>query len=269
MESERACLLALDANLGVKGLPQSATGQATLVTGENVPRTIGYHYGPKPNPDVAAVLSNGSLFSRLKKHGLRAELINAYPPGYFKAIESGRRLYAAIPLAVTKAEIALKNAQDLQKSQAIAADFTAQGWRDHLALPDTPVLTPRQAGQRLADLAEGRDMTFFEYWLSDYAGHKQEMEPALDLLNQLDEVLGGLLEAWDDEQGLILVTSDHGNLEDLSTRRHTGNPVPGLVIGAPHLREQFTRGLKDLSDVTPHILALFSVPMDNKRTYPA
>ena len=67
LESERASLLALDANLGVDGLPQSATGQASLLTGENVPKAIGYHYGPKPNPDVAAEFNNGSLFSRLKR----------------------------------------------------------------------------------------------------------------------------------------------------------------------------------------------------------
>ena len=261
LESERASLLALDANLGVDGLPQSATGQATLLTGENVPKAIGYHYGPKPNPDVAAELNNGSLFSRLKKNGLRAELINAYPPGYFKAIESGRRLYSAIPLAVTRAGIKLKTAQDLQTDQAIAADFTAQGWHDHLDQPDTPVLTPHQAGQRLADLAGGRDLAFFEYWLSDYAGHKQEMQPALALLRQFDQVLGGLLAAWDDSQGLILLTSDHGNLEDLSTRRHTANPVPGLLIGAPALRKRFARDLEDLADVTPRILEFFGLSL--------
>ena len=260
LESERASLLALDANLGVDGLPQSATGQASLLTGKNVPQAVGYHYGPKPNPEVAAALNKGSLFSRLKMHGLQAELVNAYPPGYFKAIQSGRRLFSAIPLAVNQAGIELKTTADLLEGQAIAADFTAQGWRDHLNLPATPVLSPKQAGQRLADLAAGCDLAFFEYWLSDYAGHKQEMQPALDLLHQFDLVFGGLLDAWDDNQGLILLTSDHGNLEDLSTRRHTANPVPGLLVGAPALRERFTAGLKDLTDVTPRILDFFGLP---------
>jgi 2,3-bisphosphoglycerate-independent phosphoglycerate mutase len=259
LESQRASLLALDANLGVEGLPQSATGQTSLLTGKNIPQAVGYHYGPKPNPEIAAALSNGSLFSRLQMHGLRAELVNAYPPGYFKAIQSGRRLYSAIPLAVTRAGIKLKTSEDLLEGQAIAADFTAQGWRDHLDLPDTPVLSPRQAGQRLADLAAGRDLAFFEYWLSDYAGHKQAMQPALDLLDQIDQVLGGLLDGWDDNQGLILLTSDHGNLEDLSTRRHTANPVPGLLVGAPALRQRFSRELKDLTDVTPRILDFFGL----------
>ena len=47
-EGKRATLLAVDARLGVEGTPQSATGQAALLTGENVPAQVGEHYGPKP-----------------------------------------------------------------------------------------------------------------------------------------------------------------------------------------------------------------------------
>jgi bisphosphoglycerate-independent phosphoglycerate mutase (AlkP superfamily) len=146
------------------------------------------------------------------------------------------------------------NGEDLQQGRAVSADFTAQGWRDHLGLVETPVLTPFQAGQRLASLAGQRDFTFFEYWLSDYAGHRQDMEAALALLAQLDQVLAGLLSTWDDQAGLILLTSDHGNLEDLNTRRHTANPVPALLIGASDLRDPFSSNLKDLTGITPAIL---------------
>jgi hypothetical protein len=103
-ETERATLVALDACLGVAGLPQSATGQTVLLTGRNVPREIGYHYGPKPNPAVAEYLRNGNLFRTLNQAGRRSALLNAYPQGYFDAISSGRRLYSAIPLAVTSAD---------------------------------------------------------------------------------------------------------------------------------------------------------------------
>ena len=83
------------------------------------------------------------------------------------------------------------------------------------------------------------------------------MDQSVELLENLDAVFGGLFDSWDDNQGLVFITSDHGNLEDLSTRRHTANPVPGLVIGAPALRQQFSAGLKDLTGVTERILALF------------
>jgi hypothetical protein len=245
LETGRATLLALDATLGVEGLPQSATGQAVLLTGQNIPAEIGYHYGPKPNPAVAAYLRNGNLFNTLRKHERRAVLINAYPPRYFAAIQSGRRIYSSIPLAVTSAGIPLLTADDLNAGRALAADFTAHGWREHLGLEGAPVFSPWQAGNKLAKLSSDYDLTFFEYWLTDYAGHQQEMEPAVELLAQFDQVLGGLVQAWQDEEGLVLITSDHGNLEDLTTRRHTANPVPGLLVGETRLRQKFVDAMPD------------------------
>jgi hypothetical protein len=258
LSNPRATLLALDACLGVTGAPQSATGQATLLTGQNIPAAIGYHYGPKPNAAVGAFLQNGNIFSLLQNRGKRAAFLNAYPPRYFASIETGKRIYSAIPLAATSAGMALRNEQDLRSGTAISADFTAQGWRDFLKLPDTPLLTPYQAGERLAYLSENVDLAFFEYWLSDYAGHRQDMSEAVALLEMIDSVLGGLFDSWDDEGGLILLTSDHGNLEDLSTRRHTLNPVPALLVGSKDLRRKFAANLSSLADVTPAILNLIT-----------
>ena len=51
VDSESAALFSVDPRLGVSGAPQSATGQAVLLTGINIPAEIGYHYGPKPNPE--------------------------------------------------------------------------------------------------------------------------------------------------------------------------------------------------------------------------
>jgi 2,3-bisphosphoglycerate-independent phosphoglycerate mutase len=51
---------------------------------------------------------------------------------------------------------------------------------------------------------------------------------------------------------LLLITSDHGNLEDLSTSSHTLNQVPLLAVGADV--ETTTRGLRSLVDVAPYIL---------------
>jgi hypothetical protein len=254
VEGTRASLYALDACLSVDGLPQSATGQATLLTGRNIPAAVGYHYGPKPNPEVAGYLKDGTLFSRLQKQGRQAALLNAYPKRYFESIRSGRRLYSAIPLAVTSAGISLFTEVELYDGKAISADITGQGWRERLGYADIPVLEPRQAGQRLAHLGQAYDLAFFEYWATDYAGHGQDMKVAVSLLESFDQVLEGLVEAWDDQRGVILLTSDHGNLEDLSTRRHTANPVPLLIIGTLEARKAFGNNIHDLTDVAHIIL---------------
>jgi hypothetical protein len=258
-EGARATLLALDANLGVPGLPQSATGQAALVTGRNVPAEVGMHFGPKPNSAIAGILEGDNIFKTLNAAGRRAGLLNAYPRRYFEGIESGHRMYSSIPLAVTSGGARLHTEEDYFSGRALSADFTGAGWRGHLGYEDAPLYTPDQAGRQLGRLAQGYHFAFFEFWASDYAGHYQDMPAALNMLEEFDAVLGGLLEVWDETAGLILITSDHGNMEDLSTKRHTDNPVPGLVIGAPDIRRDFTHHLRDLTGVTPAALRFLGV----------
>jgi 2,3-bisphosphoglycerate-independent phosphoglycerate mutase len=249
---EHASLLAVDPAVGVGGLPQSATGQAMLLTGKNIPAELGYHYGPKPNPEVAAFLKDETLFSDVTKAGKKAVLLNAYPPRYFDGVDSGKRLYSSIPLAVTNAGIPLFRHEDLFAGRALSADFTGEGWRTMLGYDDVPVMDPPHAGRKLGALAKEYDFALFEYWASDYAGHKQQMEEAVGLMESFDGVLGGLVESWDDD-GLILVTSDHGNMEDMSTRRHTDADVPALVIGNRTARDTFTQDMQALTDIAPAI----------------
>ena len=249
---DHASLLAIDPAVGVHGLPQSATGQAILLTGINIPAELGYHYGPKPNPEVAAYLREATLFSRFIKEGKKATLLNAYPPRYFAGIDSGKRLYSSIPQAVVNAGLPLFKQDDLFSGRALSADFTGEGWRRMLGFAEAPMMDAHQAGRKLATLAKEYAFSLLEYWASDYAGHKQQTENAIHLMETFDGVLGGLVDNWEDD-GLILVTSDHGNMEDLSTRRHTEADVPALVIGNKSAREEFTRGMKDLTDIAPAI----------------
>jgi predicted AlkP superfamily pyrophosphatase or phosphodiesterase len=260
-DGEFATLLAVDPSVGVEGLPQSATGQAILLTGRNIPRELGYHYGPKPNPEVAAYLNGDTLFSRCVEAGKKAALLNAYPPRYFHGIDSGKRLYSSIPLAVTKAGLPLFTEKDFYEGRALSADFTGEGWRTMLGFPDAPVMTPHEAGRKLVSLAAEYDFSLFEYWASDYAGHKQDMDTAVKLMEAFDGVLGGVVEEMQaegqrskgEDEWLVLVTSDHGNMEDVSTRKHTAAPVPALVIGSKPAREEFTRGMRDLTHIAPAI----------------
>jgi len=252
-EGNLATLIALDPNLGVDGLPQSATGQGVLLTGINIPAELGYHYGPKPNPDVAKYLDGQTIFSKTVKAGKKAALLSAYPPRYFEGINSGKHLYSAIPLAFTNAGLSLLTKDDYYAGRALSADFTGHGWRKFLHLPDSPIYEPEEAGKKLAKLASQYDFSLFEYWASDYAGHKQDMDSAVNQLENFDGVLKGLLENWQSEGGILLLTSDHGNMEDLSTRRHTAAHVPLLLFGDKSLRYEFQKGIHDLTGIAPAI----------------
>lgn len=258
-ESDIVSLHAIDPNLGVKGLPQSATGQAVLLTGINIPAELGYHYGPKPNPEVAQYLNGATLFSKTVKAGKKTALLNAYPPRYFDGIDSGKRLYSSIPLALTNAGIPLFTEKDYFAGNALSADFTGEGWHEFLGFPDAPIFEPETAGNRLAELAGEYDFSFFEYWASDYAGHKQDMEWAVRQLEIVDGVLKGLFANWETANGLILLTSDHGNMEDLSTRKHTDADVPLLLFGDMNMRTEFKRDLKDLASIAPAISSFLKI----------
>ena len=245
----RASLTPLDATLGVPGRPQSATGQAVLLTGRNVPQEVGEHYGPRPHPPVCAIVQAGTLLSQVRDAGKRFIFVNAYPPNYFEVVSRGKRVLSVMPLAAVSAGQTLLTHTDLLAGRGFSADFTNQGWRTHLGFADAPLLTPAQAGRNLAALGQAFDFVLFEHWLTDVHGHGQEMEAAVANLEAFDGFLGGLIEASDLARTLIVVTSDHGNVEDLSVRQHTMNAVPGLFIGAGHAA--IAAQTHDLTDVAP------------------
>lgn len=247
LTTPHASLIPTDANLGLPGRPQSATGQAAILTGRNVSQLIGEHYGPKPNTAVAELIRQGTLFHDVAAVGGRAALITPYPQPYFDAIASGKRLLSSVPLAVTDAGFPLRTADDLRHGRAISPGFTNEGWREHLGYTDIPLISLPEAGRRIAAIARDYSFSFFEHWPSDRSGHRGPLAAAVRHLEMLDEAIGGLLAAWDDEHGLLIITSDHGNIEDKSRRQHTRNPVPTILVGPGHA--QLAVQIHDLTDI--------------------
>lgn len=247
VSTSRASMIPTDATLRVDGRPQSATGQAVILSGRNVPQIIGEHYGPKPNPPVAEEIHKGTLFKEVMDAGGRAALLTPYPQPFFDAIERGKRLLSSVPLAATSAGLALMTADDLKNGRAVSPNFTGQAWREHLGYTDIPLLSLHQAGQQIAHIAQTYHFSFFEHWPSDRLGHRGPLEDAVKHLELIDGALGGLFEAWDDENGLLIITSDHGNIEEKDHRQHTRNPVPTILIGNNHA--QLAPKIHDLSDI--------------------
>ena len=245
--SPRATLIPTDSNMSVTGRPQSATGQATILTGRNVPELVGEHYGPKPNTRVSDVIQEGTLFHEVVAAGGSAALITPYPQGYFDAINSGKRMYSAVPLAAVTAGLTLFGEDELRLGKAVSPEFTGAGWRDFLGYEDIPVISLNDAGRRIAEIAQYYDFSFFEHWPSDRSGHRGPVEDAVAHLEKLDMVIGGMVQAWDDNSGLLIITSDHGNIEEKDHRHHTRNPVPTILIGNRHA--ELARKIHDLADI--------------------
>lgn len=241
----------IDATLGLDGLPQSGTGQAALFTGRNAAEVHGRHFGPYPPTTVRPLVAERSVFAQLADAlgPDRLAFANAYPDRFFQFVEARGR-WTVTTLAAHSAGVRLRRAEDLRAGAALAADLTAAGW--HRFDPTAPVRSEAEAGRLLAALAERHAFTLFEYFLTDKAGHSQDPARAADVLQALDRFVGALLDALPPAV-LLVVTSDHGNLEDLSTKSHTRHPVPLIALG-PHA-DAFADATSML-DVTPRIVRL-------------
>ncbi len=251
----QASLLGLDATLGVPGLPQSATGQASIFTGINAPAFLGSHLNGFPEQKLRRLLSVKGLFRQLKGKGFRVVFANAYRPSFFEHLRRGLpgNRYSCSTLITYYGGLPFYSLNDLKAGRALYMDIT----NDILQRMgfDVPLITPEEGASRLAEISCGNDFCLFEYFLSDLAGHMADRPEAGRIVNILDRFIGTLAEEIDSEETLLVVTSDHGNLEDLSSRDHTHNQVPALLVGDPGLRRFLQPGLKDLTDLFPAVQA--------------
>ncbi len=218
----------VDATMGVAGIPQSATGQTALFTGVNAAREMGMHQQGFPGPSLRRIIRQGNLFSRLRQAGREVAFANAYVRFSLEELTS-LRLRSVTTVMVQTALGAVRGLCELLGGNAIYHDLT------HRTLTGTDGIlpcTPREAAQRLTRLALGHDLTLFEYFLTDRAGHRRDEAILAPVLAELAEFVCELAEAMAG-RGILVLTSDHGNCEDLSTRGHSLNPVPLLVHGAP------------------------------------
>lgn len=246
-----AVMVPLDAGLGVPGLPQSATGQVTILTGENAPALVGRHITAYPTLALRALLEERGLFTRLRRLGTGAALANAYTPEYFAAVAARRLRHAAIALHALQAGVALRTVDDVRAGRAVYHDLTNARLRafGHAV----PLITPEQAGRVLARVALDQPFTLFEFFETDLAGHGR-VDDRVGVVERLDRFFGAVLEAADLKETLVLMTSDHGNLEDERTDGHTSNPVPALLLGPGASR--MAERLRDLTDLVPACLDL-------------
>ena len=196
---------------------------------------------------LAALLDGHSLFSRVPACGGSATFANAYTPRY---LENPPRFLSVTTVATAKAGLRFRTLDDLARGEAVFHDFTNR------LLPERgyhlPPITPAEAGARLAALARSHDFTMYEHFLTDLAGHAQDMDSAVEVLENLDGFLDAVLARVDLANNLVILTSDHGNLEDLSVKTHTRNPVPTLLWGEG--ATALGAGIRNLSDIAPAIM---------------
>ena len=241
-------VVATDSCLGVEGRPQSASGQTTILTGINAPAAIGHHKQGFPNKALLEIIRDHSIFRQLVKAGVGPiTFANAYTARFF---EERPRWVSATTAAIEAADLSFRTLADLKNGAAIFQDFTNRVLIERGE--DIAERSAAEAATVLAKLAAENRFTLYEYFITDKVGHSQDMEEARLVLTRLALFTRELLTRLDLRRTAVIVTSDHGNIEDLSSRNHTLHQVPTIIWGVE--RKQIAARIKTLADITPAIV---------------
>lgn len=240
-----------DASLGIDGIPQSATGQTALLTGVNAPEILGYHLYGFPNKALKHVLEKENIFIKLKNIGKKAAFANTYSPPFLE--DPLKFPHSATTISAVSAGIKLNTFEELAKGESLYHDFTnsvlvERGY-------DVNVKSPEEAGKMLSEILKKSDFTLYEYFISDKVGHLKNIEASVDEVHKLEIFLEAVIKGVDLKKTTIIVTSDHGNIEDASTKAHTKNPVPVIFWGEK--AGFFKNRIKSIKDITPSIVDFF------------
>jgi len=237
-----------DARLGVDGRPQSASGQTTILTGINAAAAIGHHKQGFPNQTLLDIIREHSIFLQLKRAGVdEITFANTYTQKFF---ESRPRWISATTAAVEAAGLQFNRVNDLKAGRAVYQDFTNAMLIDRGEAVD--LRTPEEAGEVLANIVTANTFTLYEYFITDKVGHARDYKAASRVLRSLASFIRCMLAKLDLNGTTVVLTSDHGNIEDLSLRNHTLNPVPTIVWG--EYREHLAARILSLTDITPGII---------------
>lgn len=239
----------IDARMKVDGLPQSGTGQAALFSGENASVILGRHFGPYPHSAIRYLLQEQSLFIKAREQNLTTHFINAYPDIFFERA-SARNRWSCTTLMTRSAGLALNRVENVLQGDAVTAEIMQDVWRSQLSL-EVPEITPEVAAGRVVNKAQKYDLVLYEYYLTDKAGHSMDPDMAVWALERLDAFILAILRLMDTSTDTLLLTSDHGNLEDIGIKTHTLNDIPLVAIGK-HARD-FSE-VSTITDITPAIL---------------
>jgi 2,3-bisphosphoglycerate-independent phosphoglycerate mutase len=152
---------------------------------------------------------------------------------------------------------------------------------DRILVPSQKVATydlmpemsaPGIADNLVADLTSRRhQVVICNFANADMVGHTGSIEATVKAVETLDGCLGRIMTAARTVGATAIVTSDHGNAEQMwddelkaPHTAHTSNPVPIVLCGDRYIGRQLKDGW--LRDVAPTILDLLDIPLAPEMT---
>ncbi len=113
------------------------------------------------------------------------------------------------------------------------------------------------------------DCIILNYANPDMVGHTGNLEAAIKAIETIDECVERVVSAIEEKNGIILMTADHGNAEQMIDYKtgephtaHTTNVVPLVLIGVEGVQLKVGK----LADLAPTMLDLMELPKPEEMT---
>ena len=259
-----------DPRMNQEGLPQSATGQTAIYTGYNAPKYIGKHKEGFPCSKLKKLIKEESIFKKLIELNYKPAFANTYLIDDIEDIIKSR--YVSVTTYMTITSLGkVRSLKELVKGEGVFQDienrmianeeiFEGRYKRmfpnieekiDATLLKQVKPISPEKAARNLLKVAKKNHFTLFEYFQTDIAGHKQDMEMAIEKLTLLETFIAEIVNSLNLNKDTLFIISDHGNIEDLSIPTHTYNKVPFVVMGKAR---KFIKNPVFLHEIAPQII---------------
>jgi len=138
-----------------------------------------------------------------------------------------------------------------------------------------PEMSAFEVTDKLVEAIQGGtfDVIVVNYANADMVGHSGNLEAAKKAVEAVDTCLGLLADAVTKAKGTLLITADHGNVEQMTDpvtgqphTAHTTNPVPLVLINGPAWVKAIAPHHGKLADIAPTLLALLGLPQPKEMT---
>ncbi len=211
-----------------------------------------------------------------------SDKLNAFFPAMFPSVDLDGIL------GQTVSEAGFKQLRIAETEKYAHVTFFLNGGREQIYDGEERILVPSpkvatydlqpemSAPQVTAELERaiadgGFDLIVVNYANGDMVGHTGVLSAAIRAAETIDDCLGRLERAITDAGGVMFVTADHGNCEQMADpssddphTAHTLNPVPSILVGAPAAVAGLAEGR--LADVAPTLLDLMGLAQPTAMT---
>lgn len=131
-----------------------------------------------------------------------------------------------------------------------------------------PQMSAFEVTEELINAIGKYDFIVVNYANADMVGHCGKMQAAIEAVEVLDKVLQEIYKAVKQNDGSLLITSDHGNIECMGDEinphtAHTLNLVPLIIVSSSKFK---LKANGNLSDIAPTILEIINLKQPKAMT---